>query len=110
MSLETFLDTVKTKVESWAVSAEAFVEAEAEAGFNAVHSVLSALEPSLWADAQALVTAAATKLGSGATVDSVGAEFLNGLEADAKTAWTALRPNLFTAVISSLLAAAEAAI
>ena len=110
MSLQSFLKTVETKIAAWAGEAETFVETEAEAGFNAVHSVLSALAPSLWADAEKLVVAAAAKLGAGATVDAIGAEFLNGIEADAKTVWTALRPNLFTAVISSLLAAAEAAI
>lgn len=108
--LETFGEKVKAKVVQWAGEAEQFVEQEAEAGWTAAKTVLTALAPKLWANALNDVRTILAELGDAATVETVASRLLNALEDDAKAAWTAIEPNLLTAVVSTLIATAKAAL
>src|SRR6185312_13511563 len=106
MSLQSFLDTVKTDVETWAVDAEHFIEHEAEKAWAAVKPVLTALPAETWAALKPLAAEAIAELKGGtASVESIGATLLNKAEAVGLAELETLPEKLFQAVVSALIAA-----
>lgn len=110
MSLETALENIGDDIiadlkEAWA-DAENVTEQVITTCWNGVKPALTAIAPTLLADAVRLAQDAVAQLGSGAAVGEVVTQMLNSAENQGKQEVTTIESNLLNAIASIHLSAA----
>lgn len=98
------MSEIGTEVKTLLAEGEADVVAVAKQGWTTIEATLSAMEPTLKADLQAVLKEVEVDVEGGDTVDSLVTDVLNVAESSGKSAVIGLGTNLLSGLVAMLIA------